>query len=188
MKKSGLRWILGLFLSAGLFVSLAQAELGLQQILSDQGVEAVGAMVRSASEAIFAGDDPEQIQSQLVAILNEAAATEDEAAMRYAMVAVLMGNLTLGRDAINNSDISSNHPELANSTVTYVEKLNAPKKPKGGGKKEDGGSSGGDSGSQLGGGTPNPFDPSSLEEDVTHDDIAPPFGRIDDRDSAATRI
>ncbi len=193
MNKSAMNLFLGLFLIMGLFVSPAQADLGLAQTLSDEGVQAVGAAVKAAAEAVYAGtDDPEQIQSQLVAILNEVAATGDEGAMRYAIVAVMMvggvENIDLSKEAINNSDLFTNHPTVTAFTVAAAEKLIL----SGGGAGELGGEKlgGGEGGAEklgggeggggedprsLGGGDPDIFDPGA-------------DGDIDDDDRHATRV
>ena len=178
MNKNVTQLFFGLFLIAGLLAFPAYADLGLAQTLSDQGVQAVGVAVKAAVEAVYAGtDDPEQIQSQLVAILNEAAATGDEGVMTYSIVAVMMvggaGNIDLSKDAINNSDIFANHPKLAAETIVAAEKLIR----SGGGAGEmlgggDGG--GGEDPRSLGGGDPDVFDPAAS-------------GEIDDDDRPATR-
>jgi len=176
MNKSAMNLFLGLFLIMGLLVSPAQADLGLAQTLSDQGVQAVGAAVKAATEAVYAGtDDPEQIQSQLVAILNEAAATGDEGAMRYAIVAVMMvggaENIDLSKDAITSSELFANHPELAAETIVAAEKLIR----SGGGLGEMGGE-------KLGGGEGGGEDPRSLGGGD------PEIGDIDDDDRDATQV
>ncbi len=173
MNKNVINLFLGVFLFVGLLASPVHADLGLQQTLSSQGVKAFGAAVRAAAEAVYAGtDDPTQIQSQLVAILNEAEATGSEAAMRYAIVAVMVGggegNLEASIAAINNSNIFANHPNMTALTVTTAEKLIR----SGGGAKTDGkkalggGGQGGDGGGgasdpTLGGGDPDVFDPAA---------------------------
>ncbi len=182
MNKSAMNLFLGLFLIMGLLVSPAQADLGLAQTLSDQGVQAVGLAVKTAAEAVYAGtDDPEQIKSQLVAILNEAAATGDEGAMRYAIVAVMMvggaENIDLSKEAITSSDLFANHPKLAAETIVAAEKLIRSGGDMGelGGEKLGGGEGGGEDPRSLGGGDPDIFDPGA-------------DGDIDDDDRHATRV
>ena len=205
MRKNIVYLFCGLFLFAGLLASSAWADLGLAQTLSDQGLQAVGAAVKTAAEAIYAGtDDPVEIKSQLIALLNEAEATGDEDAMRYAIVAVMMAggeeNLDLSKEAINNSNLFANHPELTAFTVASTAKLigggagsaggagsgqaGGGEKQQGGGEKQQGGGEketlggGEEDPTSLGGGDPDPFD---LGSAVT------PYGKIDDQDSAATR-
>jgi len=183
MNKSAMNLFLGLFLIMGLLVSPAQADLGLAQTLSDEGVQAVGAAVKVAAEAVYAGtDDPEQIQSQLVAILNEVAATGNEGAMRYAIVAVMMvggaENVDLSKDAINNSEIFANHPKLAAETIVAAEKLirsgGGVTGELGGEKLGGGEGGGGEDPRSLGGGDPDIFD---LDD-----------GGINDHDRDATQV
>jgi len=183
MNKSAMNLFLGLFLIIGFLAFPVLADLGLAKTLSDQGVRAVGAVVKTAAEAVYAGtDDPEQIQSHLVAILNEAAATGDEAAMRYAIVAVMMvggaENIDLSKEAITNSELFANHPKLAAETIVAAEKLIR----SGGGAAELGGEKlgggeggGGEDPRSLGGGDPDIFDPGA-------------DGDIDDDDTHATRV
>ncbi len=188
MKKITSHLFLGFFLVAGFLVFPAQAELGLEQILVDQGVSAVGEAVRTAAEAVFAGTgDPAQIQSQLIALLNEAEATGDEGAMRYAMVAVIVAggveNLGAGKDAINNSNLFGNHSGLVANTVSAAGALIS---AGGGGGEEGGGDAGGGEGGgddpeSLGGGLPHLFDPGT-DTRVEDDDT-----KIDDLDQPATR-
>jgi len=188
MNKKGMQLFFGLFLIVGLLASPVCAELGLAQTLSDQGVSAVGVAVKEAAEAVYAGtDDPEQIKGQLVAILNEAAATGDEGAMRYAIVAVMMvggaENLDLSKDAINNSDLFTNHSNITAFTVATAEKLILSGGGAGtgelGGEKLGGGEGGaeklgggegggGEDPRSLGGGDPDIFDPDA--GDVVDDD------------------
>jgi len=199
MSKNMINLFFGLFLIVGLLASPVYADLGLAQTLADQGVQAVGAAVKAAAEAVYAEtDDPEQIKSQLVAILNEAAATGDEGAMRYAIVAVMMAggaeNIELSKEAINNSDLFANHPNITAFTVAAVEKLivsggatgelggeklgggEAVATKLGGGAKLGGGEGGGgEDPRSLGGGDPDIFDPGA-------------DGDIDDDDTHATRV
>ncbi len=188
MKTDATKLFFGLFLTMGLLTSLAFADLG----LADMSASEAGAAVKAAAEAIYAGtDDPEQLQSQLIAILNEAEATGDEGAMRYAIVAVLMAggaeNLDSAKEAINNSNLFANHPEITAFTVAATAKLIGAGGGSGqggagqaGGGEEDPALGGGEEDpTSLGGGDPDPFDPGSA--------IAP-YGKIEDRDSAATRI
>jgi len=168
MSKNVIYLFLGLFLFAGLFASPAQAELG----LAGMSAAEVGQAVKTATEAVYAGtDDPEQIQSQLVAILNEAAATGDESAMTYAIVAVMMvggvENIDLSKEAINNSELFANYPELAAEIVVAAEKLIRSGGGAGelGGEKLGGGEGGGEDPRSLGGGDPEMFDPDVIDDD-----------------------
>lgn len=203
MTKNVTKLFIGILLLAGSLAFSAHADLGLSQILADQGVQAVGATVKTAAEAVYAGtDDPVQIQAQLVAFLNEAEATGDKGAMRYTIIAVMLAggteNLDLSRSAINHSQLFVKQPDLTAFTVATAEALlsgGGDRAELGGGKEAGGGESeqggddqlgGGEDSKSLGGGDPNPFDPAA--------DVAPgensvaPFGKIRDRDSAATRI
>lgn len=189
MNKNMKIFLTGLVLLTGIFAFPAQADLGMGQTLADQGAKAVGTAVKAAAEAVYAGtDDPAEIKSQLIAILNEAAATGDEGAIRYAIVAVMMAggadHLDLSKEAINNSDLTKNYPQITKFTVSSTEGLiltdggggEESKDEKGGGKAE-----GEDT---QGGGSPDLFDPDMDEQGSS----ISPFGRIDDRDSAATPI
>ena len=196
----------GLLLLAGVFVFPAAADLGLNQILADQGVEAVGAAVKVGADAVYAGtDDPAEIKSQLIAILNEAAATGDEGAMRYAIVAVMMAggadNLDLSKDAINNSDVATDYPQITEFTVSAAEGLiltagggeegdGDDEDKKGGGADDEGeqGGGGAEEDDTLGGGSPELFDPDTDGIIDEQGSSIEPFGTIDDRDSAATPV
>jgi len=187
MSKNVMHLFFGLLLFTGLLAFPVHADLGLAKTLSDQGVQAVGAAVKAAAEAVYAGtNDLVQIQNQLVAILNEAEATGDEGAIRYAIVAVMMAggveNLDVSKDAINNSNLFSNHPEITAFTVAAAEKLIRSGGGAGelGGEKLGGGDGGGEDPRSLGGGDPYIFDPGAIFDPDTAGDI------IDD-DCPATR-
>jgi hypothetical protein len=179
--------VLGLLMVVGFLASPAHADLGLKKILSEQSVQALGLAVMTAAKEVFdATDDPEKIKPQLVVMLNEAAATGDERAMRYAIVAVMRAggveNLDLCKTAINNSDLFANHPEMLAPTVAEAEKLirsgggadkNGKTEQGGGGTTAQGG--GGTSDPTLGGGTLDVFDTGA-------------DGNIDDNDSDATKV
>lgn len=145
---------------AALLTAPVFADLGLEQLAAQpQGASAVGQAVLAASKTVYANSaDPAVIQPQLIAILNEAAATGNEAAIRYAIVAVILAgeveNLTLSKAAINDSNVFANYPALTAVTVATAEAL---LKANGGagGEKSGGDKSGGDKGGgdqQLGGG------------------------------------
>jgi hypothetical protein len=131
MKKNVSRLFLVLIAIAGLLASPVFADLGLQQIVNSQGDVAplaVGQAVRVEAEAIFASNtDPAVIQQKLIAILNEAAATGNEAAVRYAIVAVMaaggVDNLNASKTAINNSDVFNKYESLTAVTVAATEAL-----------------------------------------------------------------
>jgi hypothetical protein len=107
-------------------LSPAFADLGLAQLAAgSQGGPAVGQAVLIAAKAVYANNtDPAVIQQQLIAILNEAVATGNESAIRYAIVAVMMAggadNLTQSITAINNSDCFSQYPSLTADTAGIV--------------------------------------------------------------------
>jgi len=156
MKKIRSRLFLVLAVFGGLLVSSVQADLGLQQIMASQGASAVGQTVLAAAKAVYAGgvSDPAAVQNQLIAILNEAAATGNEQIIRYAVVAVMIAggveNLDLSKTAINNSNVFNNYEALTAVTVAATETL---LKTSGGaaGNGEMGGS-GGTSGAGAAGG------------------------------------
>jgi len=187
MNKHMMHPVLGLLMVVGFLASPAQADLGLKKILSEQSVQALGLAVMTAAKEVFdATDDPEKIKPQLVVILNEATATGDERAMRYAIVAVMRAggieNLELCKTAINNSDLFDNHPEMLAPTVAEAEKFirsggGGDKSGKtaqgGGGTTAQGG--GGSSDPTLGGGTLDVFDTGA-------------DGNVIDGDSHATKI
>lgn len=167
-------------LFAGMMVLPVQAELGLQQ----ENPKAAGAAVKSAVEAIHnSSDDATSKHAQIVAILNEAAATGDEAVIRYALVAVLLAggeeNMDLSEAAVNNSNIASDYPELVSQIIPLAKSLivsgaNATPIDEDAGGGDDAGG-GGDSGGgdDLGGGSDFDF-------------IFSEYGRIMDQDSEAT--
>lgn len=128
MRKITFRLFFALIAATGLLTSPALADLGLKQIAAGQGAPAVGQAVLKAVQAVYANNtDLAIIQSQLVSILNEAAAIGDENAIRYAIVAVMMGggveNRELSKSAIYVSDVSSNYEALTVATVTETEVL-----------------------------------------------------------------
>ncbi len=158
---------------AGFMSSPVLADLGLQQIAVAQGAPAVGQAVLTAAKAVCANNtDPVAIQSQLIAILNEAAATGNEQAVRYAIVAVMLaggtGNIDLSKTAINNSNVFLNYESLTAITVAAVESLmnasGGANGTSGGDDMGGGGETGGGGDRTLGGGSDllNPFNPGSL--------------------------
>jgi len=191
MKKTA-SCLLYVLVAASVFPSaLAFADLGLKQMVAGQGASAVGPAILAAAKTVYANHtDPAVIKLQLIDILNEAAATGDEQVARYAIVSVMMAggveHLALSRDAINNSDIFKNYPELTAATVEAAEVLmtgetaGGAKKNKGGGggsgDDEDPLSQGGADPQSQGGGSgrlfpweidpnapfnPNPFSPTA---------------------------
>lgn len=157
MSKRGRGLFFILIAVSGLLLSPVFADPTLAQLAAGpQGAQAVGQAVLAAAKAVYANNtDAAVIQQQLIVILNEAAATENEAAIRYAIVAVMMAGgvekLSLSKTAINNSNIFGNYPDLTASTVEAVEAL---LKAAGGsaGTVIDDKESGG--GGELGGGDP----------------------------------
>jgi hypothetical protein len=128
MKKNVLCLFSGLFLAVGLLASPALADLGLAQIMTDQGAPAVGQTVLVAAQTAYAGNtDPAVIQNQLIAMLNEAGATANEQAVRYTIVAVMVGggvsNLDLSEAAINSSELPNKFSALTASTVAQTKLL-----------------------------------------------------------------
>lgn len=166
---------------AGLMTSPLMADLGLRQIAAEKGASAVGQAVLAAVRAVYAANtDPAVIQSQLVVILNEAAATGNDQAVRYSIVAVMMAggseNLGLSKAAINNSAVFTSFETLTAQTVSAAENLmtqaggatggttgGTSGGSQAGGNGETGGGDRGGQDKTLGGGTPgNPFNWSSL--------------------------
>lgn len=140
-----IRLLSAVSLFVGLVVFPVQADLGLQSILSGEGSVAVGKAVKTAVESIYASvDDPAEIESKLVEILNEAVATGDEEAIRYTIVAVMMAggsdHLDLSKSAIDNSDAFSKFPDITVFTVSAAESILSAT------GSESGSSSSGDSG------------------------------------------
>jgi len=129
MRKNASRLFFILIAVAGLLTSSVFADLGLARLAAQpQGASAVGQAVLAAAKTVYADNtDPAVIQPQLIAILNEAAATGNQTAIRYAIVAVLMAggaeNLTLGKAAINDSNVFANYPALTAVTVAAAETL-----------------------------------------------------------------
>lgn len=144
--KSAIRLLSAVSACLGLAVLSVQADLGLQGISSDEGVVAVGKAVKTAVESIYAStDNPAEIESQLIEILNEAAATGDEGVIRYTIVAVMMAggpdNLELSKKAIDNSNVFSDFPEITAFTVSAAESMLSAS-----GSDESGGDKGGSGG------------------------------------------
>ncbi|MCC7300149.1 MAG: hypothetical protein IT583_03620 [Verrucomicrobia bacterium] len=169
MKKRMVCLLLSLTGAFGLPVTSVFADLGLAQVAASQGTPAVGQTVLSSAQAIYANNtDPAAIESQLIAILNEAVATGDERIIRYAIVAVMMAggeaNAALARRAINSSNAFTSYQTLTAVTVAAVESLLT-----GGGGglpgvAGGGGGGGGDPKSQGGGQNPlfkNQVDPNN---------------------------
>jgi hypothetical protein len=130
--------------------SLVFADLGLAGIVAgSQGAPAVGQAVLAAAKAVYANNtDPAVVEQQLIAILNEAVATGNESAIRYALVAVMMAGGEEHRSqsvsAINNSNAFSQYASLTAITVAAVEKLMGSPEKTGGGDTD--GKGGGDQG------------------------------------------
>ena len=119
-------------LSACLFVGLAGSslaeELGLSQQLSSEGVVAVGQTVKSAVENLFSStEDAESIQSQITAIMDEAAATGNAEAVRYAIVGAMDAagpdNLELVIAAINSSKAFTDFKDITAFTVNASKEM-----------------------------------------------------------------
>jgi len=160
MRKNTSRLFFVLIAIAGLLTSQVFADLGLAQMAAQpQGASAVGQAVLTAAKAIYSNNtDPAVIKDQLITILNEAAATDNAAAIRYAIVAVLLAggleNLTLSKAAINDSDVFTKYPAWTAATVAAAEALmkasGGAVDDKNGGDKSGGDKGGGDQ--ELGGG------------------------------------
>lgn len=156
MKKNASRFLTVLIAVYGLLAAPVFADLGLSQIVEKQGAPAVGQAVLTAAKAVYADNtDPAVIQQQLTALLNEAVATGNEAAIRYAIVAVMMAggadNLAQSTAAINDSNAFNQYKNLTADTVAATGSLMV-----GGGKTTGGGNQtlggGGTTGGTTGGG------------------------------------
>ena len=189
MRRRTAHFILAIGLLTGLVASPALAELGLQQIFSMQGLTQVGLAVKAAVEAIYAStDDPEEISSQITAILDEAALTGNPDIVSYTIVAVMLAggsdNLDLSKEAIDNSKAFTDFPTITAFTVSAAEGLLSEgsgsltdgddgKDSGGGGGGEEGGGEegGGKEDEELGGGDDeNPLDDGG-DADIRDDDI-----------------
>ena len=160
MRRSATHLILAVCLFAGLTVSSVLADLGLQQIFSDEavpqeGLNQVGFTVKAATEEIYSStEDREQLLNQLTAIPNEAAETGNGEIVRYTIVGVIVGggpeNLDLSKEAIDNSKAFTDFPAVTASTVSDAEDIISARSgsSKTGGKGDNGG---GDNGDQGGG-------------------------------------
>jgi len=164
MKKTTACFLIAVTSAFGVF-STASADLGLAQL---NNAPAVGRAVMSAASAVYANNtDPAVIQQKLIVILNEAAATGNQAAMRYAIAGVMMAGGTAHLEqsitAINNSNLFSQYPELTAKTVGELKLLMGAGSKGGqasGGDKGLGGGNGKDK--ELGGGGRNVFTWESL--------------------------
>jgi len=155
MKRSITRKILAVGLFLGLMGFSVQADLGLMQILSSEGVKAVGVAVKAEAEAIYAStDDVAVIQEKLTGLMNEAVATGDTQAIRYAIIAVMLTggteNLALSKAAVDDSEAFDKFPDVTALTVSAMEKLLSGTTSTAG--KFAGLESGGEGGAQGGGG------------------------------------
>jgi len=128
MKMNKGRCVFILLATAVLLSRVAVADLGLAQIASEQGAQAVGEAVLAAAQAVYAENtDPAVIQAKLIEILDEAAATGNEEAARYAIVAVMMAggdaNIGISSGAINASSAGSLFPAMVAATIAEVRAL-----------------------------------------------------------------
>lgn len=194
MKTIKFRLLAVLIAIAGFMAAPVLADLGLQQ-LAAQGAPAVGQAVLTAAKAVYANNtDPVVIQNQLIAILNEAAATGNEQAIRYAIVAVMLAggveNIELSKTAINNSAVFLNYESLTAVTVAAAEALmTATGGANGTSGGDDMGGGGGEKGGggdrTLGGGSDKVF----MQELVDPKNSFPPdFVNPDTHDVPATQI
>ena len=166
MKIVKFRLLAVLIAITGLMTSPVFADLGLQQIAATQGAPAVGQAVLAAARAVYANNaDPVAVQNQLIAILNEAAATGNEQAVRYAIVAVMLAggveHIELSKTAINNSAVFLNYESLTAVTVAAAQALmtatGGANGTSGGDDMGGGGEKGGGGDRMLGGGSDNVF-------------------------------
>ena len=187
-----MRKVLAVGLVAGCVSFSAQAELGLQS-LADQGLSELGNAVKAEVEAVCkSGSDPAEIKAQLIAILDEAAATGDGGIVRYTIVSVILGcgsdYFDLGQSAIAASAVSKDFPRVTSATVSTCNRMfpaaaQERERDQGGESGDTDGESGGESADdeqggesgggeseeweqQSGGGTlPNPFDDPDIDID-----------------------
>jgi len=150
MRKSIAYSAVVVFLFAGLSISTALADdLGLQQM----DVDKVGQTVKkSVKKAYKSAKDKSEVNSQIAAIMDEAAKTGNEQIIKDAIIAVMEAggedNLESCIAAINGSQANTDFPELVKSTVSSTKALitankGGGKKDQGGGKKDQGGGTGG---------------------------------------------
>lgn len=193
MKRSTSRLFFALAAIGCLCVSPSWADLGLRQVLADRGAPAVGQAVLVAARSVYADGasgtlNSEAVKNKLIAILNEAVATGNEQAIRYAIVAVMIAggvdNLALSKAAINNSDAFLRYETLTAVTVAAAQSLimsgggdRGGDSDRGGGGERGGGDKerGGGSNKEQGGGSDrlfpwgvdpkNPFTPGSGSND-----------------------
>jgi hypothetical protein len=129
----------------GFIATPVHADLGLAQIVANKGAPAVGEAVLAAAQTIYAGD-AKLIKSKLIALVDEAVATKNEAAVRYAIVAVMMAggvsNIELSVAAINDSKAFTDYKTVTAQTVAATKQL----------MTAGGGVTGGGSEKKLGGG------------------------------------
>ena len=180
MKKNSIKLLFAFVAIFGAFISSARADLGLARIMAQQGAPGVGQAVLNAAQAAFANGpsgtpDPVAVQNQLIAILNEAAATGNEQAVRYAIIAVMIAggieNIDLSKTAINNSNVFIRFESLTAVTVAATQALLSASVGvagnaggggglgggQGGGQGDGLGGGGDQGGGELGGGAANPF-------------------------------
>jgi hypothetical protein len=104
----------------------ARADLGLKGIIESQNVRAAVPVLQAAAQAAHKSGD---VRNELLAILNEAAQTGNEDAVRYAIVAVMVaggeGNMDAALAAINASQAFSDFPGLTASTVAETQAIMA---------------------------------------------------------------
>ncbi|MBL7017232.1 MAG: hypothetical protein ISR84_06720 [Kiritimatiellales bacterium] len=187
MRRSVAHLILATCLLTGLVASPAWADIGLLQIFSTQGLTQVGLAVKAAVEGIYGStEDPEEISSQITAILDEAALTGNPDIVSYTIVAVILAggldNLDLSKEAVDNSKAFTDFPTITAFTVSAAEGIlsaDSDSLPDGGGGKDSGGGGedgggeegGGKTDEELGGGDgENPLDDGG-DADIRDDDI-----------------
>lgn len=144
------------FAVASLPVSAQQTSgLGLAAVLSSQGLAAMGQAVLTAAKAAFeSSSDPDAIQAVLTSIMNEANATGNEQAIRYAIVAIMQAggaeHLEITTAAINASQAASDFSDTTSRTVSEAQALLSA----GGGTQQQGsGETGGGNEQQQAGGS-----------------------------------
>ncbi|MDK2857748.1 MAG: hypothetical protein PWQ29_1268 [Verrucomicrobiota bacterium] len=164
--------VCGLFLSVLVVtafpVSSALADLGLQQSLDRGGAQAVAQVVEAAARAAYASSEsPAAIESQLVAILNEASATGSAQAVSAAIAAIIQAggvhNIYLASAAVDASDVAVDFPQASAIALSNASGLLGA-----------GGPGGSGAGTGFSDGGSNPFDA--------------PASSVDDADVPATRI
>lgn len=116
----------GVLLAVGLLAVPAHADLGLAQIMSDQGAGAVEQAVRVAVAQVYA-ENPSDIENLLADIVNEVELLKNDNALAAAVVAVMSTggskNLKVGKRAVSKSNYGKNNPAAVAQVYASVSKF-----------------------------------------------------------------